>query len=68
MCPPSAQPEQIKQLALGSFQTEVFRKGIQAVEDCYDRGLADQIQGLPWLLPMDKFWAWVETIVEQYAA
>ena len=26
------------------------------------------LQGLPWLLPMDKFFeAWVETIVEQYA-
>lgn len=70
---PPRQPSQNKlnSWLWGSFQTEVFRKGIQAVEwTVDDRGLAGlgDLQGLPWLLPMDKFFeAWVETIVEQYA-
>lgn len=47
--------------------TTVFRDGIQAVEWTVDeRGLAglSDLQGLPWILPMDLFFeAWVETVV-----
>ena len=54
-----------------SFRTEVFRRGIQAVEWTIDeRGLAGlgDLQGLPWLLPMDQFFeAWVETVAGQLA-
>lgn len=51
--------------------TTVFREGIQAVEwTIDDRGLAGlgDLQGLPWILPMDLFFeAWVETIASQLA-
>lgn len=55
----------------GSINTEAFREGIQAVEwTVDDRGLAGlgDLQGLPWVLPMDVFFeAWVETVVGQLA-
>ena len=55
----------------GNLSTEIFRKGIQAVEwTVEDRGLAGlgDLQGLPWVLPMDQFFeAWVETVVGQLA-
>ncbi len=51
--------------------TKVFRDGIQAVEwTADDRGLAGlgDLQGLPWILPMDIFFeAWVETVVRWLA-
>ncbi|MGI6307163.1 MAG: 5-methylcytosine restriction system specificity protein McrC [Dethiobacteria bacterium] len=55
----------------GNLSTEIFRKGIQAVEwTVEDRGLAGlgDLQGLPWVLPMDQFFeAWVETVAGQLA-
>ncbi|NLI70290.1 MAG: hypothetical protein GX364_05465 [Firmicutes bacterium] len=61
----------INQWLRGSFDTTVFRDGIQAMQWTIDeRGLAGlgDLQGLPWILPMDKFFeAWVETVVRQLA-
>ena len=55
----------------GNVSTKAFREGIQAVEwTVDDRGLAGlgDLQGLPWVLPMDVFFeAWVETVVSQLA-
>lgn len=68
---PPLQPSQntLNHWLRGNFRTEAFRSGIQAVEwTVDDRGLAGlgDLQGLPWLLPMDQFFeVWVETIVEQ---
>lgn len=53
------------------FHTEVFKKGVQAVEwTIDDRGLAglSDLQGLPWMLSMEEFFeAWVETVVSRLA-
>lgn len=50
-----------------SLPTEAFRDGLQAIEwTVEDRGLAGlaDLQGLPWVLPMEAFFeAWVETAV-----
>lgn len=55
----------------GEMRTEIFRDGIQAVEWTIDeRGLAGlgDLQGVPWVLPMDQFFeAWVETLAGQLA-
>ncbi len=55
----------------GNLSTEIFRQGIQAVPwTVEDRGLAGlgDLQGLPWVLPMDRFFeAWVETVAHQLA-
>lgn len=55
----------------GSFRTDVFRDGLQAMEwTVDDRGLAGlgDLKGLPWIMPMDEFFeAWVETVVEKLA-
>jgi len=55
----------------GNVSTKAFKEGIQAVEwTVDDRGLAGlgDLQGLPWVLPMDVFFeAWVETVVSQLA-
>ncbi len=55
-----------------NLRSDVFRKGVQAVEwTMEDRGLAglSDLQGLPWILRMDQFFeAWVETIVNKLAA
>jgi hypothetical protein len=70
---PALQPGQItlNSWLRGNLNTAVFRSGIQAVEwTINDRGLAGvgDLQGLPWLLPMDRFFeAWVETVVGQMA-
>jgi len=68
---PAVQPGQqfLNRYLRGNLTTEVFRQGIQAVEwTVDDRGLAGlgDLQGLPWVLPMDQFFeAWVETVVRQ---
>ncbi|MEW5784404.1 MAG: hypothetical protein AB1767_04875 [Bacillota bacterium] len=68
---PALQPGQnrLNSWFCGNLGTAVFRHGIQAVEwTVDDRGLAGlgDLQGLPWLLPMDLFFeAWVETVVGQ---
>ncbi len=52
----------------GSFRTEVFRDGLQAVEWTNDeRGLAGigDFEGLPWVMCMENFFeAWLETVIE----
>ena len=49
------------------IRTEAFREGFQAIEwTIDDRGLAGMgdLQGLPWIMPMEVFFeAWLETIV-----
>jgi hypothetical protein len=54
-----------------SLPTEAFRDGLQAIEwTVEDRGLAGlaDLQGLPWVLPMEAFFeAWVETAVIRLA-
>jgi hypothetical protein len=48
------------------MQTEIFRKGVQAIEwTVEERGLAglSDLQGLPWIMSMESFFeAWIETI------
>ena len=50
----------------GSFRSNIFRDGLQAMEwTIDDRGLAGlgDLQGLPWIMSMEEFFeAWVETI------
>lgn len=70
---PAIQPSQntLNSWLRGSISTEVFKEGIQAVEWTVDeKGLAGlgDLQGLPWVLPMDIFFeAWVETIAGHLA-
>lgn len=51
----------------GPLQTPTYRDGLQAIEwTVDDRGLAglSDLQGLPWVMPMESFFeAWVETII-----
>jgi hypothetical protein len=51
------------------IRTEAFREGLKAIEwTIEDRGLAglSNLQGLPWIMPMELFFeAWVETIAGQ---
>lgn len=59
--------KQLIEWVSGSFRTEVFREGLQAIEWTVDErglaGLAD-LRGLPWILSMENFFeAWVETAV-----
>jgi hypothetical protein len=65
-------PKTLSNWLRGNLNTAVFREGIQAVEwTIDDRGLAGlgDLQGLPWLLPMDIFFeAWVETVVSRLAS
>lgn len=53
------------------LRTAVFRDGLQAMEwSNDDRGLAglSDLQGLPWVMPMEEFFeAWVETVVSELA-
>lgn len=68
MIPPQRpSPEMIQSWMTGFFRMESFREGVQAIEwTADDRGLAGlaDLQGLPWMLPMDSFFeAWVETLV-----
>lgn len=63
--------EMLQAWLTGPMRIEAFREGIQAVgwtvEDRGLAGLAD-LQGLPWVLPMDTFFeAWVETLVTRLA-
>ena len=48
------------------IRTEAFREGLQAIEwTVDDRGLAGigDLQGLPWIMPMEVFFeSWLETI------
>lgn len=48
------------------IRTEAFREGLKAIEwTIEDRGLAGlaNLQGLPWIMPMELFFeAWIETI------
>ncbi len=48
------------------IRTEAFREGLKAIEwTIEDRGLAglSNLQGLPWIMPMEQFFeAWIETI------
>ena len=65
--PPTRPPIQFLQGFMSKpFNNEIFRKGFEAIEWTVDeRGLAGlaELQGLPWMLPMDSFFeAWVETI------
>jgi McrBC 5-methylcytosine restriction system component len=50
-----------------TLRTEVFRRGVQAIEwTAEERGLAglSDLQGLPWAMSMEQFFeAWVETIM-----
>jgi hypothetical protein len=67
--PQKPSPDMIQSWITGPLRLETFREGIQAVEwTVDDRGLAGlaDLQGLPWVLPMDTFFeAWVETLVSQ---
>lgn len=51
------------------IRTEAFRDGLRAIEwTVEERGLAglSNLQGLPWIMPMDHFFeAWIETIAGQ---
>ncbi len=51
------------------IRTDAFREGLQAIEwTVEDRGLAGManLQGLPWIMPMEVFFeAWVETVAAQ---
>lgn len=51
------------------IRTEAFREGLKAIEwTIEERGLAgiSNLQGLPWIMPMEQFFeAWVETIAGQ---
>jgi hypothetical protein len=62
--------EMIQGWLTGPLRIEIFREGIQAVEwTVEDRGLAGlaDLQGLPWVLPMDTFFeAWVETLIARF--
>jgi hypothetical protein len=67
-------PKQISGLTLQHWnnlpiRTEAFREGLQAIEwTVEDRGLAGManLQGLPWIMPMEIFFeAWVETVASQ---
>lgn len=55
----------------GSLRTEIFRRGIEAIEwTVEERGLAglSDLQGLPWMMSMDSFFeAWAETIMARVA-
>ena len=70
---PAKQPstQMILTWATSSLQTAAFREGLQAIEWSVDnRGLAglSDLQGLPWILPMEDFFeAWVETAVTRLA-
>jgi hypothetical protein len=65
--PRQPSPQLIQGWLSGPLRVDAFREGIQAVEwTVDDRGLAGlaDLQGLPWVLPMDQFFeAWVETLV-----
>jgi 5-methylcytosine-specific restriction endonuclease McrBC regulatory subunit McrC len=67
--PPS--PVQLDNWLRGPLRTEVFRDGLQAVEwTVEDRGLAglSDLEGLPWVLPMEAFFeAWMETVLARVA-
>ena len=58
--------QNLQKLTSGLTNTEIFQKGLEAIEWTVDeRGLAglSDLEGLPWMLPMDSFFeAWVETI------
>lgn len=53
----------------GRFHLDTFREGIQALQwTDEERGLAGlaELQGLPWMLPMDAFFeAWVEVLAKR---
>jgi 5-methylcytosine-specific restriction endonuclease McrBC regulatory subunit McrC len=63
--------EMLQAWMTGPLRIEAFRDGIQAVSwTVEDRGLAGlaDLQGLPWVLPMDAFFeAWIETLVTRLA-
>jgi hypothetical protein len=70
--PPQRPSSEMLQVWLnGSLSVAVFREGVQAIEwTVEDRGLAGMadLQGLPWVMPMDAFFeAWVETLVARLA-
>jgi hypothetical protein len=52
------------------MQTDVFRKGLQAMEwTIEERGLAglSDLQGLPWAMSMETFFeAWIETVASAF--
>jgi len=54
-----------------SLRTEVFRRGVEAIEwTAEERGLAgmSDLQGLPWAMSMEQFFeAWVETLMSHIA-
>jgi 5-methylcytosine-specific restriction endonuclease McrBC regulatory subunit McrC len=53
------------------LQIEKYNEGIQAIEwTLQDRGLAgtSDLEGLPWVMPMEEFFeAWVETVFQSVA-
>lgn len=61
-------PKTIESWLHGSLKTEVFNKGIQAIEwTVDDRGLAgiSDLRGLPWIMPMEVFFeSWIESVAE----
>jgi McrBC 5-methylcytosine restriction system component len=67
--PPS--PQRLQNWLRGPLRTDIFRDGLQAIEwTVEDRGLAglSDLEGLPWVLPMDAFFeAWMERILEGVA-
>lgn len=62
-------PSMLHSWFTGRFHLDTFREGIQAIEwTVDDRGLAGiaELQGLPWVLPMDEFFeAWIETLAHR---
>jgi hypothetical protein len=55
----------------GTLRTDVFRRGIEAIEwTAQERGLGgpSDLNGLPWAMSMEQFFeAWVETLMSQVA-
>jgi hypothetical protein len=67
--PPS--PRHLEAWLRGPLRADVFRDGLQAIEwTIEERGLAglSDLEGLPWVLPMEAFFeAWMEKVFEGVA-
>jgi hypothetical protein len=71
VAPKEPSPLDFQRWFRGPLRAEVFRNGLQAIEwTVEDRGLAglSDLQGLPWVMPMEAFFeAWMETIMHLVA-
>ncbi|HYM14828.1 MAG TPA: hypothetical protein VEZ14_04665 [Dehalococcoidia bacterium] len=66
VAPREPAPRQFDRWFRGTLRSDSFRDGIEAIQwTSEERGLAglSDLQGLPWIMPMDAFFeAWVETV------